>query len=108
MREHIKHTIIYQKEHPAFVVIPYEEYQTLFDLDEEVEIPHEVVKLTVKYHCNLIGAWRRYRALSQSEFAKKMGVTQGAISQIEKSDRPHKSTIESAAHALDCQIAQLN
>ena len=70
-------------------------------------IPHEVVKLTTQYNCNLLGAWRRYRGLTQTQLAKKMGIRQSAIAQKEKTDNPHSKTLEKAANILQCDADQL-
>ena len=99
------HTIVYQGDKPAFVVIPYDEYQRW--LDDHTYIPHDVVKLTTQYNCNLLGAWRRYRGLTQNQLAEEMGVSQSAIAQMEKTDNPHSKTLEKAAAILQCEVDQL-
>lgn len=106
MSEHTKkHTVIYDKGQPAFVVVPIADYQEWQDAN--TYIPHEVVKLQAKHGCNLLGAWRRYRNLTQKTFAEKMGVKQQAVSQMEQVDNSRNSTLERAATLLNCDIAQL-
>ena len=100
-----KHTIIYESERPAFVVVPYDDYQDMMDL--QITIPHEVVKIQMKHQCNLLGAWRRFRGLTQEEFGEKMGVTQPAVAKMERTDNPHGATVERAATILKCDENQL-
>lgn len=114
-----------------FVVIPVEEYNQLQeykslvttddDSDEgwgaiEVEegdndnetIPHEVVSLSIENDISLLGAWRIYRGLSQSEVANKTGLTQSAISQMEnKGSKPQMKTLERLAKVYNCRPSQL-
>ena len=102
------HTVIYEGDRPYFVVVPYADYKKLTtDNDDDTLIPNDVIQLLVKHQCNLLGAWRRYRKMTQGDFADKMGITQSAVSQIEKSGNPHSETIDSAAKVLDCQPEQL-
>ena len=98
---------IQQNGKPAFVVIPYEEYIQLLP-KEDTTIPHEVVGLVVKKGMNLVKAWRTYLGFTQLEVAKKAGITQAAVSQMEKSDNPLKNaTLEKLANAMDLSIEQL-
>lgn len=106
MSTHIKHTVIYDNERPAFVVMPYADYQQL--IDNDVLIPHDVVKLQTQYQCNLLGAWRRFRGLTQQAFAEKMGISQSAVAQMEKTDNSHSKTLYAAAVILECEPDQLN
>jgi DNA-binding XRE family transcriptional regulator len=108
MIAHTKHTVIYENERPAFVVVPYADYQQLFEHDSDVLIPHDVVKLQTQYQCNLLGAWRRFRGLTQQAFAEKMGISQSAVAQMEKTDNPRSKTLDAAAAILGCEPEQLN
>ncbi len=67
--------------------------------DNEVFFPTEVVEMNLGGD-SLIKAWRRYKKMSQAELAQKIGVTQGAIAQVEKSDKPHKNTVKKIAQAM--------
>ena len=91
---------------PLFVVLPISEYNKLkeyeaqlsgneeewqslpYEQDDnnDVAIPHEVVKAMIKYDVNHLGAWRIYRNLSQQEVAELTGLSQSAISQMERID----------------------
>ena len=78
---------IMQDGKPALVVIPFDEYIRLFPTTPRVPegdaIPHEVVGLTIKKGYTLVRAWREYLGLTQKDVAKRMGITQAALSQME-------------------------
>lgn len=112
MSTHTDIQIIKQNGRPAFVVIPYDEYIKAFpdkpwnpgkDL-----IPHEVVGMTIKKGFSPAHAWREYLGLSQKEVAKKMGITQAALSQMESGEKKlRKATMEKLAVALGINVEQL-
>ena len=93
--------IIQQGGVPAFAVIPYDEYLALTATtnEDEITFPNEVVEMNLKGD-SLIKAWRKYKKMTQGDLAEKMGISQGAVSQLEKSESPHKSSIKSAAVAM--------
>jgi len=98
---------IEQSGKPVFVVIPYEEYLKLLQ-PEEVTIPHEVVGLVVKKGMNLVKAWRTYLGITQAEVAKKAGISQAALSQMEKSENELRTaTLEKLAAAMRISVEQL-
>lgn len=97
--------IITQNGEPAFAVIPYNTYLSL--IHEKPTIPHEVVELSVRENCNLVKAWRLFLHLTQADVAKKAGITQSALSQIEKSENVRTATIEKVADALGLSPEQL-
>ena len=99
--------IIEQNGKPAFAVIPYDEYLKLLP-DEDVTIPHEVVRLVVKKGMNLVKAWRAYLGMTQTEVAKKAGISQAALSQMEKSgNKLRTATLEKLARVMDLSVEQL-
>jgi len=99
--------IIEQNGKPAFAVIPYDEYLKLLP-DEDVTIPHEVVRLVVKKGMNLVKAWRAYLGMTQTEVAKKAGISQAALSQMEKSENKLRTaTLEKLARVMDLSVEQL-
>lgn len=76
---------IIEKGKPVFAVVPYKEFLRIYpQAKHEAGIPHEVVKLMVKQNYSRIRAWREYLGLTQEELASRMGVTQAALSQMEK------------------------
>ncbi|EGQ8054294.1 TPA: helix-turn-helix domain-containing protein [Vibrio parahaemolyticus] len=102
--------IIKQGGAPAFAVLPYDEYLELIGGDDEnVYIPHEVAEMVLGDDVSLITAWRKYLKMSQTELANKMGITQGAVAQMEKADsKPHQRTLKNAAKAMGILPEQLS
>jgi DNA-binding XRE family transcriptional regulator len=95
---------------PAFVVIPYIEYLKLVSVagkDEDALIPHEVLELSIKKDCNLISAWRIHLSLTQKEVAKRAGISQSALSQIERAENTRSATLEKMADAMGLAVSQL-
>ena len=107
MADHIKHQIIKQGDNPLFVVVPYDEYIDLIR-DEDLTIPHEVVEKHIMEDKTMIKAWREYKGISQKVLAKKIGISQAALSQLESRGTERKSTIEKLAKALGLELEQLN
>jgi DNA-binding XRE family transcriptional regulator len=105
MNAHTKAQIIEQNGKPTFAVIPYLEYLKL--VPEEDTIPHEVVELIIKKGLNLAKAWRIHLGLTQKEVAKRAGISQSAISQIEKAENSRSSTLEKLAKAMGLTVSQL-
>ena len=104
--------IIHHDGQPAFAVIPYDDYVKLVDqvadTDKNTYLPHEVAELMLTEDMGYITAWRKHLGISQKELAQRMGVSQGAISQIEKSDsKPQRKTLEKAAIAMGISVNQL-
>ena len=98
---------IEQSGKPVFVVIPYEEYLKLLQPDE-ITIPHEVVGPVVKKGMNLVKAWRTYLGMTQANVAKKAGISQAALSQMEKSENNLRTTtLEKLAAAMGLSAEQL-
>lgn len=98
---------IEQNGKPAFVVIPYDDYMKLIPQEDET-IPHEIVTLVIKKGMNLVKAWRTYLGLTQSDIAKKAGITQAALSQMEKDENTLRtSTLEKLAEAMGLSVDQL-
>ena len=99
--------LIEQKGKPVFVVIPYEKYLNLLP-SQKPTIPHEVAGLVVKKDMNLVKAWRVFLGLTQAVVAKRAGISQAALSQMEKSDNKLRTaTLEKLAKALGLSLEQL-
>jgi predicted transcriptional regulator len=89
-------------------VIPYQDYLKLIPQDKGDYIPNEVVGLMVKKRYNTVKAWRVYLGLTQKEIAKKAGITQAALSQMEKADNELRTaTLEKLAGAMGLNVEQL-
>jgi DNA-binding XRE family transcriptional regulator len=100
--------IIEKDGHPIFAVIPYEDYLNLLPKDERTTVPHEVVGLVVKEGMNLVRAWRQYLGLTQAEISRRAGISQAALSQMERADNKlRNSTLEKLARAMGLSIDQL-
>ena len=76
--------------------------------DDQVEISHEVVALLTDHDCNLLGAWRRYRKMSLTEFGKLMGMNEAELVQLDKTDNSNSTALEKAAEILNCDADQLS
>lgn len=100
--------VITQGGKPAFAVIPYDDYlQLTGKRDKEATIPHEVVGMMIENDWNLVKAWRKHLGLSQEVLAKKAGISQPALSQMERSDNLRDATLEKLALAMGLQTEQL-
>lgn len=107
---------------PQFVVLAIADYEKLLadadsrwesipieagDDDDET-IPHEVVGIMVDQDVSLQAAWRIHRGFSQYDVAAQLGMTQSAISQLERIEsKPQKKTRERLAKLYDCRPEQL-
>jgi DNA-binding Xre family transcriptional regulator len=107
MAERIKHQIIEQNGTPLFVIVPYHEYVDLIS-DENLTIPHEVVEKHILEEKTLFRAWREYKKISQKDLAEKMGISQAALSQLEKRGTERRSTMGKLAKALGIEPEQLS
>ena len=75
---------------------------------DDVTIPHDIVKIMSEKEVSAIAAWRIYRGLTQAQAAEKAGISQAALSQIEKvGTRPQAKTREQFADIYDCLPNQL-
>jgi DNA-binding XRE family transcriptional regulator len=97
---------IEQQGHKAFAVIPYDEYVKLIEKDEP-GIPHEVVGMVIKKNMTLLKAWRKYLGKTQKEIAQAAGLSQAAVSQMEKTENPRTETLEKLAKAMGLEVSQL-
>ena len=91
---------------PAFVVVPYAEFQRMTAGFTPGTIPHAVVSAEVD-GVSATKAWREYLRLTQAEVATRMGVSQAAFAQMENAKRPRKATLQKVAAALGLALEQL-
>ena len=76
--------------------------------DEEVTLPHEVVKMSTLGGMSLIRAWREHLELTQEEVARRMGITQSAYAKIESGKtQPRMTTCKRLAAAMNVEWEQL-
>jgi DNA-binding XRE family transcriptional regulator len=95
---------------PEYAVVPYTEYLRLIQNSEDNKtlIPHEVVELVIEKEFNLLKAWRKHLGLTQKEVAGKAGITQSALSQMERMQTNHRTaTLEKLAKAMEIETSQL-
>lgn len=107
---------------PLYVLVPVADFEELIADDERfwediptesdefdhVTVPHEVVEIEIEKDVSLMAAWRIHCGLTQAEAAEKAGITQAALSQIErKGSRPQAKTRELFAKIYDCEPDQL-
>lgn len=101
--------VIRQNGVPAFAVIPYDEYLALLPENTEPDtVPREVAEKAILEDMPLIKAWRLHLGMTQKEVAKKAGITQAALSQMERVENTHRTaTLEKLALALGVSVAQV-
>lgn len=94
------------KEKPTFAAIPYAEYLSMTK-SRAPTIPNAVVGKVVNKDITPIRAWREHLGLTQSEVAKRLGISQSAYAQQEAKDNLRKATREKIAEALGIEAEQL-
>ena len=99
-------TIKDDKGNPAFAVVKYNDFIRLTHSDPT--IPNDIVWKTIEKGYSLVRAWREYLNLTQDEVASRMGITQAALSQIEKPGKKLRyETLQKLADALNLHPEQL-
>lgn len=74
----------------------------------KTNIPHEVVGLIINKEMNLVRAWRTHLGFTPAELAKKIGISQAALSQMEKTENPLRTAPrERLAKVMGLSIEQL-
>ena len=91
---------------PAFAVIPYAEYLAL-STKRAPTIPNAVVGKVINKDMTPIRAWREHIGLTQSEVARRLGISQSAYAQQEAKENLRKATREKIAAALGIAPEQL-
>ena len=104
-----KHQVIQKDGKPLFVLVPYDEYvRSTTRSKSKTYLPHAVVEKAAVEGKSMVRAWREYKKMSQADIAGRLGITQAAYSQLEKSqDRMRGSTLRKIAAALGITEAQL-
>ena len=95
--------IIHHDGKPMYAVIPYDEYTALLRRaeesaeerrpDEQVTLPHEVVKRSTLGGVSMVCAWREYLGLSQKEVAGRMGISQPSFAKMEATETKNRPAI---------------
>ena len=105
--------ILSHNNQPTFVVIPYADYQKMLKQinrvkeHDEMTIPNDVVSMYFNDHYSLIKAWRIYLKKTPKEVAEALGIGQPAYSQIEKSKKCQRATLEKIAAVFGVEAGQL-
>ena len=95
---------------PEYAVVPYTEYLRLIEKSDNntALIPHEVVELVIEKDFNLLKAWRKYLGFTQKTVAQRAGISQSALSQMERTTVNNRTTtLEKLAKAMGIETAQL-
>jgi ribosome-binding protein aMBF1 (putative translation factor) len=93
---------------PTFVVMPYDEFMRTYARANEL-VPNDVVNLAFDNGWTAVRAWREHLNMTQANLAKRLGISQSAVAQIElKRGRMRKTTREGLAAALGISAAQLD
>ena len=94
---------------PAFVVLPYEDFQRLaHPIDTHSGVPSEVVDLAFDNGWSALRAWREHLGMTQNDVAAKLGISQAAYSQHENSSTLRSATRAKIAAALGINSEQLD
>jgi len=92
---------------PAFVVVPFEEFEKLKNIQNTSTVPNNVVNLSFDKNLTPMAAWREHLGLTQLQVASRMNITQAAYAQMEQVKKPRKVTLQKVADALGLNIEQL-
>ena len=99
---------------PAFVLVPYEQFNQLrpylsYNKSLRDTIPHEVVEANLLHDVPIIKAWREYLGFTQEQLAEKSGMKQSALARIESGTvTPRYSTLVKLATAMELSPELLN
>lgn len=99
--------------HPAFVLVPWEDFNRIRPMLEAEKarstgIPQSVVEAHVLRDIPLIKAWREELGLTQEELALRLGVSQTAVAKFERPKaHPRAATLKKIAAALGVTVEQL-
>lgn len=116
--------IIRQNGKPAFVVVPFEEWQRIEEILEdradaaavraywenpdEEGFPEEIVRALAVDRINPIKVFREYRGMTQAELAGKAELSSMYLSQLERGERrPGRKALGKLAAALRVDVDML-
>lgn len=113
MNEPTEYQIIEHGGQPAFVLVPWDEFQRIRPMLEAEKahasgIPQSVVEAHILHDMSLIRAWREELGLTQEDLAKRLEVSQAAVAKFEHpTARPRLATLRKIAVALGISPEQL-
>lgn len=122
----MKAQIIEKDGKPEWAVIPFSEYQRLYEALEdaedvrdienhlsgiregtEIKVPGEIT-FAILDGISPIRAWREHKQIKMNELAKKVGISSAYLSQIENGKRnPTIDTLKAIATELDIEVEML-
>jgi DNA-binding XRE family transcriptional regulator len=114
MKTHTDYQEIKYQGHPAFVLVPWEEFERIRPWLEGEKIhaagiPQAVVEAHILRDTPIVRAWREHLGITQGELAVKMGVSQAAVAKLEKPNaKPRRATLAKVAAALGIALAELD
>ena len=114
MKTHINYQTIQHDGKPAFVLVPWEDFEKLRPHLEkargtECGTPHEVVGAHILKGHSYIRAWREYIGLTQQALADRLEISQAAVAKLERPKaRPRKATLKKVAGAMGISFEQLD
>lgn len=118
--------IIEKNGKPEWAIIPYDDYQKLYealedaediqDIEDHVRALREGAEITVPGEVtfaildgtNPIRAWREYKQIKMGELSTKVGISPAYLSQIENGKRnPTIDTLKAIARELNLDVEML-
>lgn len=114
MKAHTDYQKIEYQGQPAFVLVPWEDFERIRPLldGEKIHatgVPQAVVEAHVLRDVPIIRAWREHTGITQGELAVRMGVSQAAVAKLERPNvKPRRATLEKVATALGISMSQLD
>lgn len=100
-------TILNHVGKPAFVVIPYDEFQPRSSEIRDGFIPNEVVEKRIMEEMTMLQAWREYLLFTRTQIANCMEIDVTEYAKLETSKCPSKFMRKKAADALGISLEQL-
>jgi len=92
--------------HPAFVLVPWEEFNMVRPYLKHKNvlrdtIPHEVVEANALHDVPIIKAWREHLGMTQEQLAEKAGMKQSALARLESGAiKPRTATLVKLSKAM--------
>ena len=100
--------------HPAFVLVPWEEWSRIKPILEAEKarasgIPQVIVEAHLLRNVSLVKAWREHLGITQEELAARLDVSQAAVAKYERSGaRLRIVTLKKIASAMSLNLEQLH
>ncbi|HET8984870.1 MAG TPA: helix-turn-helix transcriptional regulator [Trueperaceae bacterium] len=92
---------------PELLAEPRSDTEAEYLIPSGGDVPWAVVRQALREDTSLIRPWREFLGLTQHVVAERIGISQAALAQIERSKRPRKATLLRLAEALGIEYEQL-